>query len=118
MKKTIATLTAVTFTTMMTACATPPDKVSASYVSPIQYSDYSCTQIKREMTRVQRQVNTVTGQQQKAATNDAVATGVALVLFWPAIFFIAGGDKADELAALKGEYEALQQAAIKEDCDL
>ncbi|WP_200241917.1 hypothetical protein [Lamprobacter modestohalophilus] len=42
--------------------------------------------------------------------------GVGLVLFWPALFFLAGGDKKDELARLKGEYDALEQAAIQKDC--
>jgi len=42
--------------------------------------------------------------------------GVGLVLFWPALFFLAGSDKKDELARLKGEYDALEQAAIQKDC--
>jgi len=103
---------------IVAGCATPPDKVSASYVSPMQYSDYSCTQIKGELRRVQRQLVQVTGAQQKHADNDAVAMGVGLVLFWPALFFLAGEDKKEELARLKGEYEALQQAAIRQDCQL
>jgi hypothetical protein len=41
-----------------------------------------------------------------------------LVLFWPALFFIAGSDNAEELGRLKGEYEALQQAAIAKKCDI
>jgi len=44
--------------------------------------------------------------------------GVGLVLFWPALFFLAGEDKKEELARLKGDYEALQQAAIRQDCQL
>ncbi|MEA3643102.1 MAG: hypothetical protein VBE63_24640 [Lamprobacter sp.] len=44
--------------------------------------------------------------------------GVGLVLFWPALFFLAGDDQKEELSRLKGEYEALQQAAIRQDCAL
>jgi uncharacterized lipoprotein YajG len=117
MKKNTIRRTATALTALMvTACATPPDKISASYVSPLQYNDYSCDQIKRELLRVNRRVVEVTGAQKKHADNDAVAMGVGLVLFWPALFLLAGGDKKDELARLKGEYEALEQAAIQKDC--
>lgn len=58
------------------------------------------------------------GAQKKQADTDAVAMGVGLVLFWPALFFLAGDDQKEELARLKGEYEALQQAAIQKDCEI
>ena len=76
--------------------------VNASYVSPMQYQGYNCNQIGQELLRVNRQVLEVTGQQDKAANKDAVALGVGLVLFWPALFFMIGGDKKEELAKLKG----------------
>jgi hypothetical protein len=101
---------------LLPLAGTPPDKISASYVSPLQYSDYSCDQIKQELLRVNRRVVEVTGAQQKHADNDAVAMGVGLVLFWLALFFLAGGDKKEELGRLKGEYDALEQAAIQKDC--
>jgi hypothetical protein len=55
-------------------------------------------------------------RQQKYADNDPVVMGVGLVLLWPALFFLAGDDQKQELASLKGEYEALHQAAIRQDC--
>lgn len=115
---TLRSTSAVLALMMLAGCATPPDKVSASYVSPVQYSDYSCTQIKGELRRVRRQLVQVTGAQQKEADKDAVAMGVGLVIFWPALFFLAGDDQKEELARLKGEYEALQQAAIQPECTL
>jgi hypothetical protein len=60
----------------------------------------------------------VSGQQKKEATKDAVALGVGLVLFWPALFFMIGSDKKIELGRLKGEYDALEQIAIKKDCSI
>lgn len=117
-KTTLKHTSALLALAMVAGCSTPPDKISASYVSPMQYSDYSCTQIKGELQRVQRQLVQVTGAQKKHADNDAVAMGVGLVLFWPALFFLAGDDQKEELARLKGEYEALQQEAIRKDCAL
>ncbi len=112
----LATLFAATALPLLAGCSTPPDKISASYVSPMQYADHSCSQLEAEMGRVQRRLVQVTGAQQKHADNDAVAMGVGLVIFWPALFFLAGDDQKEELARLKGEYEALQQAAIRQDC--
>jgi hypothetical protein len=43
-------------------------------------------------------------------------TGAAIVLFWPAAFFVKGdGQNAAELARLKGEFEAIEQASISEE---
>ncbi len=102
---------------LASACATPPDRVSASYVSPLQYQSYSCEQITIELQRIGARVAEVTGQQQRAATNDQIAMGVGLVLFWPALFFLASdNNKKEELSRLKGEYDALQQTGTMKNC--
>ncbi len=104
--------------TTLTACADHSDKIQASYVSPLQYSDYSCSQIKSEISRVGRKMNDVAGVQDKTASNDSVAMGVGLILFWPALFFIDNTDQHVELARLKGEFDALEQAAIQKNCSV
>lgn len=96
----------------VSACAASPKNISAQYVSPTMYSNLSCDQIRAEMMRVGARVQAVTGQQQKAANDDALAMGVGIVLFWPALFFLVNdNDKKEELSRLKGEYDALQQAS-------
>jgi hypothetical protein len=48
-----------------------------------------------------------------------VATGVALIVFWPTAFFVKGdGATAAELGRLKGEFDALEQVAIQKGCGL
>ena len=42
--------------------------------------------------------------------------GVALVLFWPALFFIDSDDKKEEVGRFKGELRALDQASIQKNC--
>jgi hypothetical protein len=42
--------------------------------------------------------------------------GVGLFLFWPALFLLSESDHREELGRLRGEYEALQQAAIEKQC--
>lgn len=101
---------------MLAGCASTSDKISATYVSPLTYANYDCDQIRMELTRVSSKVQEVAGAQNKQAKNDQVAMGVGLVLFWPALFFLAGSDKKDELANLKGQYDGLSAAAIEKKC--
>lgn len=114
MKKTIAL--ALCASLSVAACASSPDSISASYVSPLTYQSYDCGQLRQELIRVGSRVSEVTGQQQSAATRDKWAMGVGLVLFWPALFFLAGSDKKEELGRLKGEYEALQISGTEKRC--
>jgi len=111
-------ISAVLLSTFVASCATPPEKISATYVSQLQYSDYSCTQIKGELLRVNRKIIEITGVQRKEANKDAVAMGVGLILFWPALFFLMGDDKKEELGRIKGEYDALESVAIQKECDI
>jgi hypothetical protein len=114
MKKIVA-LTAVG--ALISACATAPEHISGSYVSPTMYSSYDCAQVGEEMQRVAYKVDEVTGQQHSKARNDEIAMGVGLVLFWPALFFLASGsDHKAELQTLKGSYDALNQASIQKHC--
>lgn len=103
---------------ILAGCASDPDEISGTYVSPMQYQNYNCNQIRQEAGRLTRRVQEVTGQQQEEATGDKVATGVGIVLFWPALFFLADDDKEEELKRLKGEYEAVQKAAIQKECSV
>jgi hypothetical protein len=101
------------------ACATAPDKISASYVSPAMYSSYDCTQLRAEMQRIAYKVDEVTGAQQTKARNDEIAMGVGLVIFWPALFFLGmGSDRKAELQSLKGSYDAINEASIMHRCGM
>ena len=101
---------------MFSGCASPPEEIEAAYVSPLEYQSYSCSQLTEEMRRIGRRVREVAGDQAETASDDSVAMGIGLVLFWPALFFISGDDRAEELARLKGEAEASEQAAIQKNC--
>lgn len=115
MKKSITT--AVCVSLALTGCATASKNIAANYVSPMQYQSYDCDQVAGETQRIQVRVNQLAGRLDEAASNDAVLTGVGLILFWPA-FFALGGTKGQEAeyGRLKGEYDALQQAAITKKC--
>jgi hypothetical protein len=105
--------------TLLTGCAEKSANVQGSYVSPITYESYSCRQLAEEASRLSSRASEISGVQDKNATKDAVVTGVSLVVFWPAAFFIHGnkGNSA-ELARLKGEKDAVEQAIIRKDCSV
>ena len=118
MKAITRAITITCVAALLAGCADHADKIQGTYVSPVQYQDYSCKQIRQEMTRVSRKVNEVAGVQDKQASNDSAAMGVGLVIFWPALFFLAGHDQHTELAELKGQYDALEEEAIQKNCNV
>jgi hypothetical protein len=100
-------------------CATSSGDIRGSYVSPLQYNTFSCPQIAAEASRVAGRAAELAGVQDANRSNDQVAAGVGIVLFWPALFFMKGdGQNAAELARLKGEYEALERASIEKNCNM
>ena len=109
-------VTAAVCAAILSACASNPDDITAQYVSPLQYQSLSCAQIEEELRGISSRVTTLTGQQRRRANQDAWTTGVGIVIFWPALFFLMRGDKAEELGRLKGEYDALVAAGRSKNC--
>lgn len=104
---------------IISGCATSAENVSATYISPVIYQKFTCKQIREEAIRISEQVAKLSGVQDNKASNDAVATGVALVLFWPAAFFVGGDDhNTAQLGQMKGKYEALRAESEKKRCNI
>ncbi|WP_240602298.1 hypothetical protein [Paracoccus endophyticus] len=101
------------------ACAGKSDQIAASFVSPSLYQGLSCQQLAVEAQSVANRAAAAAVAQDKKASNDAVAVGVGAVLFWPALFFIKGdGAQAAEVARLKGEMQAIEQANMQKNCNI
>lgn len=104
---------------LLAACASSAENITANYVSPNNYSKWSCRELEDEAQRVSAAAASAAGVQNSKATSDAVATGVALVVFWPAAFLIKGdGASAANLANLKGEMQAIQTASTQKKCNI
>ena len=103
---------------VMSGCATKSTNISATYVSPNEYASYSCSTLENEMRDISQRVATITGQVDKKASDDAWQMGVGLVLFWPALFFLEGGDGTlqSDYALLKGKYEAVSTQYNRKGC--
>ena len=119
MSRTLSIVTAGFVVATIGACASSSSDIRASYVSPLQYQGYTYQQISAEAARVSSRAAEVAGVQDAKRTNDQIVTGVAVVVFWPAAFFVGGdGQAAAELGRLKGEYEALEKIAIEKNCNV
>lgn len=103
----------------LAGCASAPKDIAPSYVSPTPYLSMSCTQLRQEAEGVSARAVQATGAQEKKASSDKAMTAVSLIVFWPAAFFI-NGDKATatELARLKGEMQAIEQASKSKNCGI
>lgn len=113
-KKIIATTLIPVF---LSACATAGKDVTATYVSPVQFSTYDCDQLRQEMLRIQGRANQLSGRLDEAASNDKALVGVGMILFWPALFALGGTKQQEaELSRLKGEYDALSAAGVSKKC--
>lgn len=103
----------------LAACAKSADEIPAQYVSPVQYQSYSCQQIETELSSVSQKVAQLGGQVNKQASTDNAQMGIGLVLFWPTLFFLDGDTpQAAEYGRLRGEFDALEKAAIQKNCGL
>ena len=99
-------------------CSSNPNKIDAAYVSPLKYKDYNCDQIAMEMDYVGQRTTKLYSRLKDQSTADNWQMGVGLLVFWPSLFLLEGGDGpgAAEYAQLKGEFEALRDNSVRKKC--
>ena len=114
------TIIAAVAAATLAGCATSAKDITASYSSPAQYRDYDCEQIALEADHLQRKILELHTAVNKRANKDAGMMAVGMVLFWPAVFALSGGDgpEAAEYSRLLGEAEALRDVAVVKKCDV
>jgi hypothetical protein len=82
------------------------------------YQSYTCQQLGAETQAVSTKAAELSGAQDQKRTNDQIATGVAIVVFWPAAVLVGGdGQVAAQLAQLKGQMN-VEQASIQKKCGI
>ena len=112
-------LTTIVAAAALGGCASKSFEISAAYVSPISYQSYTCQQLGMEAQAISAKAAELSGAQDQKRTNDQIATGVAIVVFWPAAFLVGGdGQVAAQLAQLKGQLNAIEQASIQKKCGI
>ena len=113
-------LAVTTISMGLSACASSPDELTAQHVSTLRYEESTCKQLVLEMDYANERLGQLYTSLDKKAGDDAAQMGIGLVLFWPALFFLEGGDgpEAAEYSRLRGEVDAMRRAAIHKECDL
>ena len=103
---------------LIAGCATRPDKIETAYVSPMHYQNFDCEQLQMEAERVSRRALELHASLKSEANTDAWQMGVGLILLWPTLFWLEGGDdyRAMEYSRLKGERNAIEGASIQKKC--
>ena len=100
-------------------CASKAKNIAASYVSPMHYSNMNCAQLAEEARTMSARAAEAAGVQDNKATKDAVITTAGIILFFPALFFTSGdGATAAEVARLKGEMQAIEDASRYKQCGI
>lgn len=104
---------------LVTACASPPDQIPATYVSGRTYAAMDCTQLEGALEANAERAGELRFQLQDKANVDATQAGIG-VIFWPTLLFLEGGDGDDakEYARLKGERKALVAAVRDKACPI
>ena len=120
MKRINLTIVSAAVVLATVGCASSPNKIAAQYVSPMAYQGYDCEQIALEQNRIERRTGELYQSLKKEANADKWQMGVGLILFWPVLFMLEGGDgpEASEYARLRGEYNALSEVSIMKKCQI
>ncbi len=110
----------IVFVLFLSACATNPDKIDAAYVSPLKYKDYDCEQLALEIDYIGQRTTKLYQRLKAENTADSWQMGLGLIVFWPALFFLEGGDgpEAAEYAQIKGEFGALRTNSVQKKCGI
>lgn len=115
-KRTVAALTVAAV--ILPGCATRPDNVVASSVSTSRYFDRTCKSLVRELDEVQDALRVQSAKLNDKATQDAVVTGVGMILFWPVLFALGNNAGLEgDVARLKGEEQAIRRQMRDADCE-
>ncbi len=120
LKTLLTTAAVVAASAFLTGCASSPDSMTAQQVSPLRYEGYTCKQLGLESDYANERLGQLYASLDRKAGNDAAQMGIGLVLFWPALFFLEGGDgpEAAEYTRLRGEVDAMRRVAVLKECDL
>lgn len=101
----------------LAGCATRAVDVKPLPANPADFALWGCDRLHDEQDRVQQRATEVAYAVDERSGKNIMALGLGLTVFWPALLAMRPvGLEGDELARLKGRYEALMQAAQGKAC--
>lgn len=93
-------------------CATLPEKIAPSEISDVPYQQWSCEQLSQEQPKLAALLAAASDKQRGCRKKDIA--GILLVGL--PVASLTGCSRASEISKLKGELQALQKAAVRENC--
>ncbi|MGB0722023.1 MAG: hypothetical protein ACPGU7_06460 [Gammaproteobacteria bacterium] len=102
----------------LAGCATQPSEIQSAQVSTSGYENMSCAELSSEARGNLTRTDELFALLEKKAKDDEAQTAIGMILFWPALFALEGGDgpEAAEYSRLKGELNAMEKVIYKKDC--
>ena len=129
MKKTLTTITAALVLATTAGCAPSASDLGATYVSPLRYKDYSCTELKAEAQHILQEIGVIGGSIDKSSAETNALTGAGIVLS-PFTFGLSGlavaakskdiykdASERSAFSQMKGNYDAVREAGNRAGCD-
>jgi hypothetical protein len=102
---------------LLAGCATRAVDVVPLAADPTDFLPWPCVRVHDELDGVQQRAVELAWTVDQRAGQHVVALGIGLTVFWPALLAMRpDGAESQELARLKGRYEALNVASRRKGC--
>jgi hypothetical protein len=118
-----AYLTIIAASMALSACASSDPTNDPSYVSLVEYQNYSCKQITAEMNRISKRTDDAMEVRVQANKNDqtnaVLGAAVTALAITQGYSLYSGSDRDDnaiQINRLKSQYDALERLAIQKNC--
>ena len=102
---------------LIAGCASRAVDVKPLAADPADFLAWDCTRIDDELDAVQQRAADLAYAVDERAGNNIIALGVGVTIFWPAILAMRpDGPEAEDLARLRGRFDALRSASRHQAC--
>jgi hypothetical protein len=101
-------------TAAIAGCAKSPESIAPAYVSAVNFQSWSCSQLAEEARRLNQALAEASTQQRNARTNDTIG----VIFIGVPVSSLSGDNIAPQIANLKGQIVAVQQAGNLRNCGL
>lgn len=102
---------------LLAGCASRSGDVAPRPTDPAAYATWGCDRLYDEIDAVQQHAADVAYAVDSRAGNNMIALGLGVTVFWPALLAMRpDGLEAEQLAELKGRYEALRVVVARRPC--
>ena len=128
MKKATTLLIAALAVTLA-GCAPSSKDLGSTYVSPLRYKDFSCADLHAESNHILEEIGVLGGSIDKSSAETNQLTGAGIILS-PFTFGLSGmavyaktkdihkdASNISAFSQMKGNYDAVREAAARADCD-